>query len=133
MSSPSPCWFSNATEPDIHQILLEAKTRWLRPSEICEILRNYIRFNITPDPPYKPPGGSLFLFDRKALRYFRKDGHDWRKKKDGKTVREAHEKLKSGNVDVLHCYYAHGEDNENFQRRSYWLLDGDAAPLSLSS
>jgi CG-1 domain len=39
-------------------------------------------------------GGSLFLFDRKALRYFRKDGHNWRKKKDGKTVREAHEKLK---------------------------------------
>ena len=39
-------------------------------------------------------GGSLFLFDRKVLRYFRKDGHSWRKKKDGKTVREAHEKLK---------------------------------------
>jgi hypothetical protein len=38
--------------------------------------------------------GSMFLFDRKALRYFRKDGHRWRKKKDGKTVREAHEKLK---------------------------------------
>lgn len=40
------------------------------------------------------PGGSLFLFDRKVLRYFRKDGHNWRKKKDGKTVKEAHEKLK---------------------------------------
>jgi len=39
-------------------------------------------------------GGSLFLFDRKVLRYFRKDGHNWRKKKDGKTVKEAHEKLK---------------------------------------
>lgn len=39
-------------------------------------------------------GGSLFLFDRKVLRYFRKDGHNWRKKKDGKTVREAHERLK---------------------------------------
>ncbi|XP_038980339.1 calmodulin-binding transcription activator 1-like isoform X2 [Phoenix dactylifera] len=109
---------------DITQILLEAKTRWLRPSEICEILRNYQRFILATDPPYKPPGGSLFLFDRKALRYFRKDGHNWRKKRDGKTVREAHEKLKSGSVDVLHCYYAHGEDNENFQRRSYWMLDG---------
>ena len=40
-------------------------------------------------------GGSLFLFDRKVLRYFRKDGHNWRKKKDGKTVKEAHEKLKA--------------------------------------
>ncbi|KAJ0010682.1 hypothetical protein Pint_32936 [Pistacia integerrima] len=70
-------------------------------------------------------GGSLFLFDRKVLRYFRKDGHNWRKKKDGKTVKEAHEKLKVGSVDVLHCYYAHGEENENFQRRCYWLLEQD--------
>ncbi|XP_020583062.1 calmodulin-binding transcription activator 1-like isoform X2 [Phalaenopsis equestris] len=111
-------------EPDMQQILFEAKNRWLRPGEICEILHNYHNFNITPDPPYLPSGGSLYLFDRKALRYFRKDGHHWRKKKDGKTVREAHEKLKAGSVDVLHCYYAHGEDNENFQRRCYWLLDG---------
>ncbi|XP_040966091.1 calmodulin-binding transcription activator 2 isoform X2 [Gossypium hirsutum] len=70
-------------------------------------------------------GGSLFLFDRKVLRYFRKDGHNWRKKKDGKTVKEAHEKLKVGSVDKLHCYYAHGEENENFQRRSYWMLEPD--------
>lgn len=57
------------------------------------------------------------------LRYFRKDGHNWRKKKDGKTVKEAHERLKAESVDVLHCYYAHGEDNENFQRRTYWMLE----------
>ncbi|CAN6466777.1 unnamed protein product [Victoria cruziana] len=108
---------------DIEQILLEAQHRWLRPAEVCEILRNYRKFQIAPDPPNKPPGGSLFLFDRKVLRYFRKDGHNWRKKKDGKTVREAHERLKAGSIDVLHCYYAHGEENENFQRRSYWMLE----------
>ena len=39
-------------------------------------------------------GGLLFLFNRKAVRFFRKDGHEWRKKADGKTVRETHEKLK---------------------------------------
>lgn len=50
----------------------------------CQLILNSICFS----------AGSLFLFDRKALRYFRKDGHRWRKKKDGKTVREAHEKLK---------------------------------------
>lgn len=116
---------------DIEQILQEAQHRWLRPSEVCEILRNYQKFYLTPDPPHKPPGGSLFLFDRRALRYFRKDGHCWRKKKDGKTVREAHEKLKAGSVDVLHCYYAHGEDNENFQRRSYWMLDGQLEHIVL--
>ncbi|XP_048321378.2 calmodulin-binding transcription activator 3 isoform X2 [Ziziphus jujuba] len=116
---------------DLVQILQEAQHRWLRPTEICEILRNYQKFRLTPDPPVRPPAGSLFLFDRKALRYFRKDGHRWRKKKDGKTVKEAHEKLKAGSVDVLHCYYAHGEENESFQRRSYWMLDGQLEHIVL--
>lgn len=78
-----------------------------------------------------PLSGSLFLFDRKILRYFRKDGHNWRKKKDGKTIKEAHEKLKAGSIDVLHCYYAHGEENENFQRRTYWLLEEDFTHIVL--
>ncbi|OIW20489.1 hypothetical protein TanjilG_13555 [Lupinus angustifolius] len=108
---------------ELDEILREAERRWFRPAEICEILRNYQKFKLSSNPPIRPPAGSLFLFDRKALRYFRKDGHRWRKKKDGKAVREAHEKLKAGSVDVLHCYYAHGEDNENFQRRCYWMLD----------
>lgn len=111
------------TEPlNLEQILQEAQQRWLRPMEICEILRNHKTFQLASEPPNRPRAGSLFLFDRKILRYFRKDGHRWRKKKDGKTIKEAHEKLKAGSVDVLHCYYAHGEDNENFQRRSYWML-----------
>ncbi|KAJ3702627.1 hypothetical protein LUZ61_006332 [Rhynchospora tenuis] len=116
---------------DIEQILMEAQNRWLRPAEICEILKNYKRFRIAPEPPNRPPSGSLFLFDRKVLRYFRKDGHNWRKKKDGKTVKEAHERLKAGSVDVLHCYYAHGEDNECFQRRSYWMLEEDLMHIVL--
>jgi hypothetical protein len=112
-------------EVDIRQILAEAQSRWLRPLEVCEILSNYSKygFKLNPVPPVKPCSGSMFLFDRKTLRYFRKDGHNWRKKKDGKTVREAHERLKTGSVDVLHCYYAHGEDNSCFQRRCYWMLD----------
>ncbi|KAL4374886.1 hypothetical protein AHAS_Ahas05G0226600 [Arachis hypogaea] len=47
-------------------------------------------------------GGSLFLFDGTVLRYFRKDGHNWRMRKHGKTVKEAHEKLK----EVLTCCIA---------------------------
>ncbi|KAM3231109.1 hypothetical protein ACQJBY_061334 [Aegilops geniculata] len=114
-----------APQLDMEQILKEAQTRWLRPTEICEILKNYRNFRIAPEPPNMPASGSLFLFDRKVLRFFRKDGHNWRKKKDGKTVKEAHERLKSGSIDVLHCYYAHGEENINFQRRSYWMLEED--------
>jgi len=49
-------------------------------------------------------GGCLYLFDRRAVRFFRKDGHNWRKKADGKTVRETHEKLKarSGSAALSH-------------------------------
>lgn len=39
-------------------------------------------------------GGRIVFFDRKMLRNFRKDGHNWKKKNDGKTVKEAHEHLK---------------------------------------
>lgn len=106
----------------LNQIQQEAQHRWLRASEICKILTNYDKFELTPTPAYRPPAGSLYLYDRKQLRYFRKDGHNWRKK-DGKSVKEAHEKLKVGSVEVLQCYYVHGEDNENFQRRCYWMLD----------
>ena len=59
------------------------------------------------------------------MRFFRKDGHDWQKKKDGKTVRETHEKLKVGNVELLNCYYAHAARDDRFQRRCYWLLNSD--------
>ncbi|XP_020960925.1 calmodulin-binding transcription activator 5 isoform X5 [Arachis ipaensis] len=68
-------------------------------------------------------GGTIVLFDRKMLRNFRKDGHNWKKKKDGKTVKEAHEHLKVGNEERIHVYYAHGQDNPGFVRRCYWLLD----------
>ncbi|MCO5612681.1 hypothetical protein L7F22_066950 [Adiantum nelumboides] len=115
---------SAPAEYDLKQLLLEAPTRWLKPAEICQILNNHQQLALSEASPVKPTSGSLFLFDRNKLRYFRKDGHNWRKKRDGRTVREAHEKLKAGNKDAIHCYYAHGEDNPSFQRRSYWLLEG---------
>lgn len=115
--------FPPKEEFDFSELLREAQARWLRPVEVLYILQNYQKFKLSTDPPNKPQSGSLFLFDRKTLRFFRKDGHNWRKKKDGKTVREAHERLKAGNADALHCYYAHGEDNPSFQRRSYWMLE----------
>jgi len=38
------------------------------------------------------------------VRFFRKDGHSWRKKSDGKTVRETHEKLKARTINFLLLY-----------------------------
>lgn len=108
---------------NIKELQQAAQTRWLKPAEVLFILQNHTNYQITQEAPQKPPSGSLFLFNKRALRFFRKDGHNWRKKKDGRTVGEAHERLKVGNAEALNCYYAHGEENPNFQRRSYWMLD----------
>ncbi|KAI7749162.1 hypothetical protein M8C21_028217, partial [Ambrosia artemisiifolia] len=108
---------------NINDLAQEAQIRWLKPGEVLFILQNFDEKQLTNEPVQKPPSGSLFLFNKRVLRFFRKDGHTWRRKKDGRTVGEAHERLKVGNVEALNCYYAHGEANPNFQRRSYWMLD----------
>ncbi|CAA7404679.1 unnamed protein product [Spirodela intermedia] len=108
---------------EISKLRSEAQNRWLRPAEVFFILKNYEECSITLEPPNQPPSGSLFLFNKRVLRFFRNDGHAWRRKKDGRAVGEAHERLKVGNVDKLNCYYAHGELNPHFQRRCYWILD----------
>ncbi|CAI9278171.1 unnamed protein product [Lactuca saligna] len=108
---------------NLQDLIQEAQYRWLRPGEVFFILQNFEEKQLNHEPPQKPPSGSVFLFNKRVLRFFRKDGHSWRRKKDGKNVGEAHERLKVGNVEALSCYYAHGEQNPNFQRRSYWMLD----------
>ncbi|XP_042476261.1 calmodulin-binding transcription activator 5-like [Macadamia integrifolia] len=115
--------FHTMEDLDVRTTMNEATTRWLRPNEIHAILYNHSYFNIHVKPVSLPPSGTIVLFDRKMLRNFRKDGHNWKKKKDGKTVKEAHEHLKVGDEERIHVYYAHGQDNPNFVRRCYWLLD----------
>ncbi|XP_034228719.1 calmodulin-binding transcription activator 5 isoform X2 [Prunus dulcis] len=115
--------FHTMQDLDVGTIMEEAKSRWLRPNEIHAILYNYKYFTIYVKPVNLPKSGTIVLFDRKMLRNFRKDGHNWKKKKDGKTVKEAHEHLKVGNEERIHVYYAHGEDSPTFVRRCYWLLD----------
>ncbi|KAD5802999.1 hypothetical protein E3N88_14359 [Mikania micrantha] len=115
--------FKTMEDLDVPNMMEEAKTRWLRPNEIHAILCNHKYFNICVKPVNLPSSGRIVLFDRKMLRNFRKDGHNWKKKKDGKTVKEAHEHLKVGNNERIHVYYAHGEDRATFVRRCYWLLD----------
>ncbi|XP_073129164.1 calmodulin-binding transcription activator 6-like isoform X2 [Henckelia pumila] len=115
--------FRSMEDLDVGNMTEEAKGRWLRPNEIHAILCNHRYFTVHVKPVNLPTSGTIVLFDRKMLRNFRKDGHNWKKKKDGKTVKEAHEHLKVGNEERIHIYYAHGEDKPTFVRRCYWLLD----------
>eukprot|EP00268_Persea_americana_P068891 TRINITY_DN9687_c0_g1_i4.p1 TRINITY_DN9687_c0_g1~~TRINITY_DN9687_c0_g1_i4.p1 ORF type:complete len:1051 (-),score=204.80 TRINITY_DN9687_c0_g1_i4:1229-4381(-) len=116
---------------DINELRREAQKRWLKPSELLFILQNFDDDQLIHEPPQNPTSGSLFLLNRKILRHYRKDGHSWRKKKNGRTVGEAHEHLKVGNADTLNCYYAHGDQNPNFQRRIYWMLDPACGDIAL--
>ncbi|CAN8324717.1 unnamed protein product [Cochlearia groenlandica] len=115
--------FHTLQDLDIQTMLEEANSRWLRPNEIHALLCNHKYFTINVKPVNLPKSGTIVLFDRKMLRNFRKDGHNWKKKKDGKTIKEAHEHLKVGNEERIHVYYAHGNDSPTFVRRCYWLLD----------
>ncbi|CAF2062454.1 unnamed protein product, partial [Brassica napus] len=110
-------------EYEIRTLNQEAQTRWLKPPEVYFILKNHDRYELTHKAPHKPTSGSLCLFNKRVLKFFRKDGHHWRKKRDGRAIAEAHERLKVGNVEALNCYYAHGEHDPSFQRRIFWMLD----------
>ena len=69
----------------------------------------------------RPPSGSMLLFSRQKVRY-RKDGYYWKKRKDGKTTREDHMKLKVQGVECIYGCYVHSAILPTFHRRCYWLL-----------
>ncbi|GAB4828606.1 Calmodulin-binding transcription activator 4 [Ancistrocladus abbreviatus] len=66
---------------DIGHLVQEAQTRWLKPPEVLFILQNHESHRITQEPPQKPQSGSIFLFNKRVLRFFRKDGHSWRERR----------------------------------------------------
>ena len=51
---------------------------------------------------FRPKSGSMLLYSRKKVRY-RRDGYCWKKRKDGKTTREDHMKLKVQGMEVRAC------------------------------
>uniref|UniRef100_A0ACD5TS25 Uncharacterized protein n=1 Tax=Avena sativa TaxID=4498 RepID=A0ACD5TS25_AVESA len=102
---------------------LDMKTRWLMPREVWHILQIFQLFTVVHKIPQKPPSGSWFLINRRVSRFFRNDGYQWQRKKNGRTIAEAHEYLKVDNEERLSCYYAHTENNRTFQRRIYWMVD----------
>lgn len=121
-----PDCLRNGMKADVEKIIETAQMGWLSKYQVLYLLENWqdLGLKISPVTPQRPPSGTMFLFDRTVNRYFRKDGHEWRKKGDGCTVRETHEKIKIAEKGVLNCYYAHSEEAAGIMRRSYWLLDG---------
>ncbi|XP_070562188.1 LOW QUALITY PROTEIN: calmodulin-binding transcription activator 2-like [Ptychodera flava] len=64
----------------------------------------------------------MLLVNRKQMKSYRRDGFCWKKRKDGKTTREDHMKLKVNGVECIYGCYVHSAVVPTFHRRSYWLL-----------
>ncbi|KAJ1469515.1 CG-1 domain-containing protein [Baffinella frigidus] len=138
------CVFADA--PSVREV---ANKRWLKNKEVLDILNRAGALGFKPleEVVTSPLSGQLILYDRSTVKHFRRDAHGWKKKRDGKTVREDHEKLKIDSVERLTCCYAHSAESVNidsagrltcryadfaeipsFHRRIYWLLRNQPQP-----
>ncbi|ELT99887.1 hypothetical protein CAPTEDRAFT_124203 [Capitella teleta] len=99
--------------------------RWNTNEEVAAVLIAFERHQEWQTTDVKarpvPPRGTTLLYNRKKVRY-RKDGYIWKKRKDGKTTREDHMKLKVQGVECIYGCYAHSAILPTFHRRCYWLL-----------
>ncbi|XP_050061886.1 calmodulin-binding transcription activator 1 isoform X6 [Aphis gossypii] len=97
--------------------------RWNTNEEIAAILINFERHSEwqSKEVKIRPKSGSMLLYSRKKVRY-RRDGYCWKKRKDGKTTREDHMKLKVQGTECIYGCYVHSAILPTFHRRCYWLL-----------
>uniref|UniRef100_A0A3Q3KNK2 CG-1 domain-containing protein n=1 Tax=Monopterus albus TaxID=43700 RepID=A0A3Q3KNK2_MONAL len=84
--------------------LPKERHRWNTNEEIAAYLITFEKHDewLTTSPKTRPQNGSMILYNRKKVKY-RKDGYCWKKRKDGKTTREDHMKLKVQGVEVRVC------------------------------
>uniref|UniRef100_A0A3P9N054 Calmodulin binding transcription activator 1 n=1 Tax=Poecilia reticulata TaxID=8081 RepID=A0A3P9N054_POERE len=81
--------------------LPKERHRWNTNEEIAAYLITFEKHDewLTTSPKTRPQNGSMILYNRKKVKY-RKDGYCWKKRKDGKTTREDHMKLKVQGVET---------------------------------
>ncbi|XP_038624196.1 calmodulin-binding transcription activator 2 isoform X2 [Tachyglossus aculeatus] len=104
-------------------LLPPERLRWNTNEEIASYLITFEKHDewLSSSPKTRPQNGSIILYNRKKVKY-RKDGYCWKKRKDGKTTREDHMKLKVQGVECLYGCYVHSSIVPTFHRRCYWLL-----------
>uniref|UniRef100_A0A8C1XHS4 Calmodulin-binding transcription activator 1 n=1 Tax=Cyprinus carpio TaxID=7962 RepID=A0A8C1XHS4_CYPCA len=92
--------------------LPKERHRWNTNEEIAAYLITFEKHEewLTTSPKTRPQNGSMILYNRKKVKY-RKDGYCWKKRKDGKTTREDHMKLKVQGVEVRGCLKLHRLSN----------------------
>nr|CAD1824369.1 unnamed protein product [Ananas comosus var. bracteatus] len=128
---------------DINLLRQEAHARWLKPCEVLFILQNYESFKIDSEPLKSHPVVHCSFSTVGCSGFSGKMAIRGGGRKMGGLLAKLMRNLRMliidsilhvpaplpfsrktvGNADVLSCYYAHGERNPYFQRRSYWMLD----------
>ncbi|XP_022242985.1 putative GPI-anchored protein pfl2 [Limulus polyphemus] len=98
--------------------------RWNTNEEIAAILISFDKHELwlSKEVRIRPHSGTMLLYSRKRVRY-RRDGYCWKKRKDGKTTREDHMKLKVQGMECIYGCYVHSAILPTFHRRCYWLLE----------
>ncbi|XP_016856269.1 calmodulin-binding transcription activator 1 isoform X22 [Homo sapiens] len=88
--------------------LPKERHRWNTNEEIAAYLITFEKHEewLTTSPKTRPQNGSMILYNRKKVKY-RKDGYCWKKRKDGKTTREDHMKLKVQGVETDSSNHSH--------------------------
>ncbi|XP_067127660.1 calmodulin-binding transcription activator 2 isoform X2 [Centruroides vittatus] len=104
--------------------------RWNTNEEIASILISFHKHEewLSKEVKIRPKSGSMLLYSRKRVRY-RRDGYCWKKRKDGKTTREDHMKLKVQGTECIYGCYVHSAILPTFHRRCYWLLQNSDVVL----
>ncbi|VDL71577.1 unnamed protein product [Nippostrongylus brasiliensis] len=78
---------------------------------------------ITQQVAIRPQTGTQYMVCRFDGNWFKMDGYEWKKRREGKLVREDHMKLKVNKQEILSANYAHSSVVPTFHRRVYWLTD----------
>lgn len=110
--------------PDVATIFCRIKSRWYTNEEVACILKHFKSHPEwqTNELQVRPKSGAVLLYSREKVRY-RQDGYCWKKRKNGRTTREDHMKLKVQGIECIYGCYVHSAILPTFHRRCYWLLE----------
>ncbi|CAI4222235.1 unnamed protein product [Auanema sp. JU1783] len=123
MISTNPPLTHNHLLPNAGDCFLPISLKWNSNSEIARILfaaRHRTEW-ISHQVYELPRTGSQQLFLRYDGIWFKSDKFEWKKRREGRIVREDHMKLKVNKQEVISANYAHSAIVPTFHRRIYWL------------
>ncbi|CAB3404767.1 unnamed protein product [Caenorhabditis bovis] len=104
-----------------HAYFETIKNKWNSNQEIADILCSVQVQWVSSHMIQRPASGTQLIFPRYDGTWFKNDEYIWRRRREGKLVREDHMKLKIHKQQVISANYVHSAIVPTFHRRVYWL------------